>query len=355
MLSIPQPAGSARIVSRNVIVRTVLRDGTVGYGEVALFAGITSESQRSSLAALRRIESSVRGSCGQMWCELSRRVRALAPCLTATRCGVEQALLDAGARRAGLSLVRHLGGSPVPLRSSLTVLPGDIPHTLAAARAARRSGFSRIKIKAVGPWKLDVARVRAVAAALPHSWLQVDAHGQYSYDDARRFVDALDQAGVELALFEQPTPPSRPGDLVRLQRETGAPICADESIRGEGDLWWLVERGGIHALNVKVMKFGVLESMSLIEAAAAAGVRCMIGGMSETAVSTSFSAALAAARRHAVGYVDLDTPCFMPHLPMTGGIGYSRGRIVIPHDALGTGIDASALFLPADRAGSQTS
>jgi L-alanine-DL-glutamate epimerase-like enolase superfamily enzyme len=70
----------------------------------------------------------------------------------------------------------------------------------------------------------------------------------------------------------------------------------------------------------------------------------MIGGMVETAVSMTFSAAVAAASYPFFSYIDLDTPLLMPRGFVHGGMRYSGPAIRLPGHAAGTGIDAAAHF-----------
>ena len=70
----------------------------------------------------------------------------------------------------------------------------------------------------------------------------------------------------------------------------------------------------------------------------------MIGGMVETAVSMTFSAAVAAASYPFFTYIDLDTPLLMPRKFVRGGMRYSGPTVYLPGHALGTGVDAAAHF-----------
>jgi L-alanine-DL-glutamate epimerase-like enolase superfamily enzyme len=94
------------------------------------------------------------------------------------------------------------------------------------------------------------------------------------------------------------------------------------------------------------MKFGVVDALDVLAVARSAGMTCMIGGMVETAVSMSFSAALAEAMQPLCGYVDLDTPLFMADGIIAGGMQYS-GEVVSLPAAPGTGIDLEPWFAGA--------
>src|SRR5262249_1792660 len=194
-------------------------------------------------------------------------------------------------------------------------------------------GFCTVKVK-VGAthWAEDVERLRAIHQAAPALRLIADANEGYSYVQARAFLRRLASEGVPLPLFEQPTAADRPEELRALQEECGIPVCADEAVRSPTDALRVAHVGGISALNVKLMKFGVFGALDVIAIAAAAGMTCMIGGMVETAASMSFSAALAEANEPLFAYVDLDTPLFMPPGMIDGGLGYDGELLPLARD-----------------------
>jgi L-alanine-DL-glutamate epimerase-like enolase superfamily enzyme len=132
--------------------------------------------------------------------------------------------------------------------------------------------------------------------------------------------------------------------LAELQREFGVPVCADESMRGPADAFALIRAGAVRVLNVKLMKFGLADALDIIGLARAAGVECMVGGMVESSVSMSFSAALAAANQPPFRHIDLDTPLFTRPEHDLGGITYAGEVITLPPGALGSGVDAAAWF-----------
>lgn len=332
-------AGGAPSVARNVFVRIELADGAAGYGEAAPFEAVSGETQRSTLAALTRAAPALLGREATAW----RGLRALMPAEPAARCALEQALLAALARSAGISLLSYLGGPPgtATLRTDITIPAGSVGHAVSAARRAAAAGFDTVKIKAgAAGWETDAERVRAVHDAEPGLRLVVDANCGYTLEEARRFLGRL--GGVPLALFEQPVAPGALRDLAALAAD--APVCADESVRSPADALRVAELGGIAALNVKLMKFGVIDALDVVAIARAAGIACMIGGMIETPLSMSFSAALAAADPAVFRYVDLDTPLFMPAGAVPAPLAYAGAELTLRPEP----VDPAAWFAPAD-------
>ena len=331
--------------AQNVLVRAVLQDGSAGYGEAAPFEVVTGETQASTLSALQDMAATVKGRDAAGWRVLAADLRSLHPEAAAARCAVEQAVVDALARHLGLSLPAFFGGSPHELVTDITIPVGDVRHSVESAHHAGRSGFRTVKVKVGGDdWGLDVARVAAISQAAPELSIIVDGNAGFSRSQAHRFLSGLNEAAAAVILVEQPVAAHDIAGLAELEEEHGIPVCADESVRCPADAIRVVAHGGISSVNVKLMKCGVADALDIITIARSAGMTGMIGGMVETAVSMTFSAAVAAASYPFFAYIDLDTPLLMPGRFVRGGMRYRGPTIRIPGHAPGTGIDAAAHF-----------
>lgn len=331
--------------AQNVLVRVVLQDGSAGYGEAAPFEVITGETQASTLAVLPSMIAAVTGRDAAAWRALAADLRSLFPAAAAARCAVEQAVVDALARHLGLSLPAFLGGSPHELMTDITIGVGDVRHSVESAHHAEASGFKTVKVKVgADSWELDVARVVAISAATPNLSIIVDGNAGFSRSQAHRFLEGVTGAGAAVILVEQPVAAPDIAGLAELERAHGIPVCADESVRCPEDALRVAGHGGISSVNVKLMKCGVADGLDIITIARSAGMSGMIGGMVETAVSMTFSAAVAAASYPFFSYIDLDTPLLMPRRFVRGGMRYSGPAVRLPGHAPGTGIDAAAHF-----------
>jgi L-Ala-D/L-Glu epimerase / N-acetyl-D-glutamate racemase len=331
--------------AQNVLVRVVLRDGSTGYGEAAPFEVITGETQASTLTALQEMTPAITGHDAAGWRVLAADLRRLLPEAAAARCAAEQAVVDALARHLGLSLPAFLGGFPHELMTDITISVGDVQHSVESAQHAERSGFKTVKVK-VGSddWELDVARIAAISQATPDLSIIVDGNAGFSRSQAHRFLAGVTEAGAAVVLAEQPVAAADIAGLAELEREHGIPVCADESVRCPEDAIRVAESGGISSVNVKLMKCGVADALDIISIARSAGMTGMIGGMVETALSMTFSAAVASASHPFFTYIDLDTPLLMPRGFIRGGMRYSGPTVRLPGNAVGTGVDAAAHF-----------
>jgi L-alanine-DL-glutamate epimerase-like enolase superfamily enzyme len=330
--------------AQNVLVRVVLQDGSAGYGEAAPFEVITGETQASTLTALQTMIGIVTGRDAAGWRVLAADLRGLLPEAAAARCAVEQAMVDALARHLGLSLPAFFGGLPHELMTDITIPVGDVKHSVESAHHAEKAGFKTVKVKVGDDWELDVARVAAISQATPALSIIVDGNAGFSRSQAHRFLGGVTEAGAAVVLVEQPVAAPDIAGLAELEREHGIPVCADESVRCPEDAIRVAESGGISSVNVKLMKCGVADALDIISVARSAGMTGMIGGMVETAVAMTFSAAVAAASYPFFTYIDLDTPLLMPRRFVRGGMRYNGPTIRVPGDAMGSGVDAAAHF-----------
>lgn len=326
-------------------MRVTLQDGSIGYGEAAPFEAVTGETQSSTLAVLHAVRANVTGRDAAGWRALAADIRRMIPEAPAARCAIEQAVIDALARHVGLPMPTFFGGSSYALETDITIPASRVLHSADSARRAEKSGFGTVKVK-VGAfgWETDVARIVAISRATPRLSIIVDANAGYTRAQARHFLDRVRSAGVTLALLEQPVASDDIEGLAALEQEFGIPVCADESVRSSADAIRVARLGGISVMNVKPMKCGVADALDIISVARSAGMSCMIGGMIETTVSMTFSAALAMANYPLFTYVDLDAPLFMPETAIRGGMTYNGQFIRLSEEAAGTGIDASDYF-----------
>ena len=159
---------------RGLLIELTDADGRTGFGDTAPLPEAGSENLSRAETWLAR--------------ELSRQVGlsaeqalALLPPAgehPAARCGLETALLDLQAQRAGLplaSLLNPRAALQVPVNASLGTTHGNLNARAADAFAA---GYRVLKIKlGVDPPEQELARLQRLAAALPDGYrLRLDAN-----------------------------------------------------------------------------------------------------------------------------------------------------------------------------------
>jgi L-alanine-DL-glutamate epimerase-like enolase superfamily enzyme len=217
------------------------------------------------------------------------------------RNAVDCALWDLDARRTGKD-VWELAGLPPPKPLVTTFTLGADEPGVMAAGAQKYAHARALKMKLTGQLDLDIARVRAVRAARPHTWLGVDANQGYMICELDKLLTALVDADV--ALLEQPLARGREADLDGFT--SPIPIAADESCLSLADVPGLV--GRFNVVNIKLDKCGGLtEGLAMAHAARRLGLNVMVGNM----VGTSLAMAPAFVLGQLCDVVDLDGPIFL--------------------------------------------
>jgi len=315
-------SGGAPNVAQNVLVRVTLADGTVGLGEAAPFPAVSGETQASTLLALNDARPRLLGQDVRALRHLAATLAEVCPDEPAARAGCELGLLDALLRQHHLPMWSFFGGQTKTLVSDLTITAGDTAHAIAATQAALLRGFSTLKIKVgAGSVAADAERVIAIQRQTQARGgtgasvqLVLDANGGYSADQALLLLAELAAAHVPIALFEQPVARADRLGLLEVARLSAVPICADESARTAADVLWLVQSRVVRAINLKLMKSGLFETLAMYEIARSAGLQLMIGGMVEGPLAMAAAAHMAAGLG-GFSFVDLDTALFVASHP----------------------------------------
>ncbi|HTK31839.1 MAG TPA: dipeptide epimerase [Candidatus Saccharimonadaceae bacterium] len=248
----------------------------------------------------------------------------------AARAALDMALHDWIGKRLGLPVWKLLGldRSRTPLSCVTLGLasPEEMEQKLETV-----ADFPILKIKLGGP--SDVEQLRRIRARYK-GVLRADANAAWNAADAVRALRALEP--FDLELVEQPVAREDLDGLRHVRDHVGVPIFADESVHRLGDVANLVGRVG--GVNLKLMKSGGLrETLRLIHAARAHGLKVMLGSMVESSLALSAAAQLAPL----VDHLDLDGHWLLRRDPFAGAPA-ERGRIVLG-DAPGLGVREAAV------------
>ncbi len=310
-------------------------DGRVGRGEVAPLPGFGTESETEAEQALSGLDAGalkLPDAPGQS----PTLPEGLGPCV---RFGLETALLDLAAQRAGVPLHRWLGGDATSPRVAVNALlaEADPRARVAEALAARRAGFSCLKLKLVGAEPEALEGVRALRRALGAApALRVDWNQGLDARAARRALETLRDSALEYV--EQPLPADQLLEL-RSLREIGVPIAADESA---SDPEGLARVLSAEAADVVVLKpatlGGLLATRAWALRAANAGVGVTITSLLDGAVAhwagLHLVASLPGAKRAAgLGSAGSLRDDVLPEPPIDAGC-------IALRDAPGLGIDS---------------
>jgi O-succinylbenzoate synthase len=197
------------------------------------------------------------------------------------KAGIELALWDLKAKKAGLPLHKLYGGVREEIAAGVSCgIEDSLPDLVARIGDYLDQGYKRIKIKIKPGW--DIAACAAVRERFPDVMLQVDANGAYSPKDAET-LKALDAYG--LLMIEQPFAPYDLWEHAKLQRELETPLCLDESILSFDAARAALEMGSCRIVNIKVGRVGgIVETRRIHDHCEAKGVPLWCGGMLECGI-----------------------------------------------------------------------
>ncbi|MNB78966.1 L-Ala-D/L-Glu epimerase [compost metagenome] len=315
-----------RTVETAETIAVVITDGEGrrGYGEAPPTLAITGEQLEGIAAFIRRASALLLGQ------EPLRLEAALALLQrgavgnSSARAALDMALHDLAAQQAGLPLYRFLGGYRDSCRTDFTVSV-DAPERMAQDAAdIAASGFRTLKIKVgLGDVSLDIERVAGIRAAVgPGVKLRLDANQGWSAKEAIRAITAMEDAGLDLELVEQPVPARDLKGLAQVTRSVGTLIMADESVFGPQDAMAVLAERAADLINIKLMKAGgIRHAVTICRMAEACGIECMVGSMIETRIGITAAAHFAASQPNVTRF-DFDAPLLLSADPVVGGVTY---------------------------------
>lgn len=144
--------------------------------------------------------------------------------------GIDLALWDLCARRAGQPLWRYLNGAQGTVEVYASGINPDRPQEVAAAALAE--GYRAFKLKIGFGQDKDVANLSALRQLLgPDLSLMVDANQGWTLEEASHMADQL--ADFRLGWLEEPLRADRPwSEWRQLAQATPIPLAAGENLSG---------------------------------------------------------------------------------------------------------------------------
>jgi L-Ala-D/L-Glu epimerase len=321
-----------------VMVRTDC--GRTGYGEAPATAVITGDTRGSIVEAIRHyIWPRV---VGQDVADLNRITQLIQTAMernSSAKAAVEIAIYDLWGQLYEAPLYRLLGGGYPQITTDITISVDYIDKMVADSIAAVERGFEALKIKVGKDIGVDIERVKAVYAAVEgRALLRLDANQGWTPKQAVHALHALEYAGVQLELVEQPVKAHDLAGMKYVTERVNTPIMADESVFGPTEVVQLIRMRAADIINIKLMKTGgISNAVRIADIAAMYGVECMIGCMLETGISVAAAVHVAVAKSEAITKIDLDGPSLCAFNPIDGGVNFNESEISVP-EAAGLGI-----------------
>lgn len=302
-------ASHVRTDTDNVVVRCVLSDGSVGFGEGVPRDYVTGETIDFALELLKRSDlKSQLPACHEFVqaVHLAERLR-LAPVPeddrliqgNAARCAVELAVLDAYGRAFGEPLmnVTKFVAPELYQPKDRVQYSGVIGNPRGWKKrfyplVYRLAGFHQVKLKVGIAGHDDVKRTKQMRRWLGKTMnLRIDANEAWTAAECAERIRELEPFGI--TSVEQPVKHEEVAALADVRKQVKVPIMLDESLCGEVDAERAAANGWCNLFNLRLSKCGgFIPSLRLAQLAKRHGLACQLGcQVGETAI-------LSAAGRH---------------------------------------------------------
>jgi len=345
-LAIRSGRGGSHAVSPFLLVRIHADNGVTGVGEASCTPRWSGEDQVTAAHFINQyfapllLEESID--------VVDRLYAKLQPAVAGnyfTKAAVEMALWDLLGKSRNqpvCELISPRGtiGS-VPTKWSVS---GVEPQKAAEiARWAVGQGFTKMKVKVGIDPDGDVARVKAVRAAVGSQvGLGVDANG--GWPTPRVAIDTIHRLRDECDIYfaEQPVPPGDHDALAEVRRKVPVPIVADESVYTLADAKMLARAEAADVFSIYIGKAGGLgAAREIARFADSMGIKCTIGSNLELGVGSAamihFALSEPAIDAHSypcdiIGPLFYEDDILSEPLPITGG----SARL---HDRPGLGVE----------------
>jgi o-succinylbenzoate synthase len=312
------------VLRRGWLVRIEDTEGAHGWGETAGLPGAGTETAEQAETALGEACASLPGLNPD-----EARDRLPARERPAARCGLECALLDLAARRAGLPLHRFLRPESVP-EVRVNAFVGAVDEGLGGRlEAAAALGFEVAKLKlATAPLATELPLLHAVVARLPPGLrLRLDVNRGWTTAEAEATLPRFSEWPVEAV--EEPACDADGAALARLQAMVAFSIALDESLSS-----W--PEDGPLPVRRQILKPMVVGGPSRVLALARRpATESVVTSSVDTAVGLWLSAHLGAALGNGLAH-GLDTASWLSSLL---GPAPPRGGLLRLPDAPGLGFE----------------
>ncbi len=311
----------------NVHVRVVLDDGTEGWGEAPTTFAAPHETVPAITAILREARALLAGWPIDDYTAAIKKLAAHHASFHLTLSGIETALFRADLARHGRDELAHWGGKSRTLSTDITIpfVPEE-DELDAWLRNVIPQGFTTYKIKVGGKAQDDIAFVKAVhgrlSESIPQFAIRLDGNQGYTPRSYRQMVDALARSGIDIEFFEQPLHKDDHAGLKKIRGYRDMPVVLDETVFCVEDCRRALDGGLGDGVNIKIAKTGIAQAATIIKLVKSAGLKLMIGCMTETMVGLSAGIAMAAGSGR-FDYVDLDSIHFLHHRRRELGIAIS--------------------------------
>lgn len=322
--------------AENVLAVVHTTDGYRGFGECSPFSSINGENQDTAWVVGKMLAKALLKEDATDMAGNHQLMDKIIYGNSSIKSAFDIALYDIAAQRAAMPLYQFLGGKlNKPLITDYTVSINNSEKMAADALRIKENGFMVIKVKLGKDPDEDVDRIRTIRNAVGKRMaLRIDANQGWSIKGAIKCLKAL--APFKIQYCEEPINRREFMQLSKVRKASPIPIMADESCCDHHDAARLIALKACDMFNLKLGKSsGLFKAQKIITLAEEAGMEMQVGGFMESGIAMTANAHLALSSK-SIRYCDFDTPLMFSENPVTGGIRYDQGKVLMP-EGIGLG------------------
>ena len=307
----------SKTCATSVIIKITLTDGSTGLGEVPtsfVFPNETAEKIKTILSHLRLLALGFEIE-DYKW--LADHAKLDYPDFHMTCSGFEVALFRAWLATNGKKEFSHWGAKKTTIETDITIPFVPKPRALDIwLQNSTDTNFRIYKIKVSGRVDEDIAFLKTIYAFLikhiDTPVIRLDGNQGYTAKTCLDMLKKCRKSDIAVELFEQPLKRDDYKGLASLRGKTEIPIIVDETVFDLADCRRVIDNDLADGINIKIAKSGIDHSAKIYTLAKRAGLKLMLGCMTET--MTGLSAAINfAAGKGGFDYIDLDSIHFFAH------------------------------------------
>jgi L-alanine-DL-glutamate epimerase-like enolase superfamily enzyme len=308
-------------------VCVITDEGFKGYGEVAPSFRVNGETPEQIIALSKKAREMLLGENVRNYRKIFSKTQKFisSPGLKAA---LVFAVLDAFCNEIGTCVWEFLGGAKNEIETDKTVSIGNTSERLKEAVDIYKNGFKTIKIKVGEDINSDINDVIEIYRKTKGARYIIDANMGYTPKEAVHFAKILYSKGIDVAVFEQPVVWYDTDGLRYVRFNSPYPVCADESAKTRYDVMKLIKKEAVDYVNIKLMKSGISDAVSIIELCNSSNIKLMIGCMSESSIGVNQSVQLACGYG-CFAFCDLDSHLMLSEKKYRGDFKQVKNKMIV--------------------------
>jgi L-Ala-D/L-Glu epimerase len=321
----------------NVLVKIITKEGITGFGECSPYMPINGESQDTCFIVGQYFAKALKEKNPLQIEECINLMDKIIYGNSSIKSAFDMALYDIASQHAGMPLYKFIGGTNnKTIITDYTVSIGDIDKMAADAIKIKEQGYPAIKVKLGKHGPTDVARMKAIRAAVGNEIpLRIDANQGWAVDEAIETLKAL--APLNIQHCEEPIARWNFMQLPKVKKESPIPIMADECCGDDHDAQRLIQLNACDYFNIKLGKSGgIFKALKMARMAEQANIHLQVGAMLESRLAMTAFAHYALCSP-VIEHYDFDTALMFSEDPVTGGIVYEKKGVVKVPEVVGLG------------------